>query len=226
MSLPLSQQTIIEKSRQFVQDYFQLEGTGHDWWHTQRVCKMALKIAEKIQADPFIVEMAALFHDVGDYKFFQGNEKKGLLLINDFLDSLHLSPDVAQNIINIVEHVSFMKTLEHEQTSNSVKKSKAFMAVSDADRLDAMGAIGVARAFTYGGYYRRPIYDPNIPPVKNLSKDEYKTTQAPSINHFYEKLLKLKDMMVTDYAREIALGRDRFLRIFLEQFYSEWEGKR
>lgn len=217
---------IIKKTTYFVKDYFQKEGTGHDWWHTKRVKDLAIIIARNEGGDLFIVEMSALLHDVGDYKFFNGNEEQGQNVLAQFLHSLHLPPKITRDILDIAINISYMKTLTDEKPFSSSRKSPEFMAVSDADRLDAIGAIGIARTFTYGGYYHRPIYNPDIPPNPNISQDEYITTEAPSINHFYEKLLKLKDMMYTDSGKKLAQGRHQFLKIYLKQFYAEWNGER
>jgi uncharacterized protein len=222
----ISSEQIIELTEKFVHDFLQKEQTGHDWWHIQRVRKLSLKIAAEEKADFFIVEMAALLHDIGDYKFFGGNEQKGQKVVAQFLHSLSLSPKVTRKILNVTINVSYMKTLSEEEQFHKEKKSVEFMAVSDADRLDAMGAIGIARAFTYGGYYHRPIYDPNVPPNPNISREEYKTTEAPSINHFYEKLLKLKGMMYTSYGKQLAKERHYFLEEYLKRFYAEWEGEK
>jgi len=220
-----SEQTIT-KTISLVKDYFQGEYTGHDWWHTYRVWKLTKKIARAEKADLVVTEIAALLHDVGDYKFFNGDEEKGRQTIEKFLDSLNISPHIANKILFICSNISYMKTLSKNNNIRCNEKSLEFMVVSDADKLDAMGAIGIARAFTYGGYYHRPIYDPAIPPNPNISQEEYIKTQAPSINHFYEKLLKLKDMMYTDSGKKMAQARHKFVERYLKQFFSEWKGKR
>lgn len=224
--MKLSSEQVIDRTVKFVQDFMRKEGTGHDWWHIHRVRSMALKIAAKEKADPFIVEMAALLHDIGDYKFFGGDEEQGQKVIARFLHTLLLPPEVIHQILNITDHVSYMKTLSQGNRLPKEVENPEFRTVSDADRLDAMGAIGIARAFTYGGYYHRPIYDPGIPANPEISREEYKTTEAPSINHFYEKLLKLKDMMVTSYGKQLAQGRHAFLEKYLDRFYAEWEGEK
>jgi len=217
---------IIEKTEKFVQDFFEQEATGHDWWHTHRVRKLALRIAREEKADPFIVEMAALLHDVCDYKFFGGDEKQGQEKVARYLNSLPLESTLIQKILNVITNTSFMKTLSLDDNTAIGEKSPEFKAVSDADKLDALEAIGIARAFTYGGYYRRPIYDPGIPPNPHISQEEYKTTENPSLNHFYEKLLKLKDMMYTNYGKRLAQGRHRFIEEYLKRFYQEWRGEK
>ena len=222
----LDSNQIIEKTEKYVQDFFQQEATGHDWWHTHRVRKLALKIAKEERADLFIVEMAALLHDIGDYKFFDGDEKKGLEIVGRYLNSLSFELPIIKKILDIINNTSFMKTLSQENNSAIEKKSPEFKSVSDADKLDAMGAIGIARVFTYGGYYHRPIYDPAIPPNPDISREEYKITENPSLNHFYEKLLKLKDMMYTGYGKKLAIERHQFMVEYLMRFYQEWRGEK
>ncbi len=222
----LDSNQIIKKTEKYVQDFFQEEATGHDWWHTHRVRKLALKIAKEERADLFIVEMAALLHDIGDYKFFDGDEKKGLEIVGRYLNSLSFELPIIKKILDIINNTSFMKTLSQENNSAIEKKSPEFKSVSDADKLDAMGAIGIARVFTYGGYYHRPIYDPAIPPNPDISRKEYKITENPSLNHFYEKLLKLKDMMYTSYGKKLAIERHQFMVEYLMRFYQEWRGEK
>ena len=224
VNLPTSQ--IIEKTEKFVQDVFQQEATGHDWWHTYRVRRLSVKIAQEEGANLFIVEMAALLHDIGDYKFFAGDEKLGQEKVAQYLYSLSLNSAQIRQISAITGNISFMNTLSQVDNDKVEKKSLEFQVVSDADKLDAMGAIGIARVFTYGGFYHRPIYDPRIPPHPHLSCEEYKTTNDPSINHFYEKLLKLKDMMYTTYGKKLAQDRHNFLKEYLRRFYQEWRGQK
>ena len=227
----MDRQKIIEKTEYFVKETISKDGTGHDWWHVHRVRNLAKRIARHEDTDIFIVELAALLHDIGDYKFFEGDEEAGGVKIRGWLSSLKISPTLINRIVDITSKISFMYTLPDKGKGKSKKNSaiptlsKELMVVSDADRLDAMGAIGIARVFTYGGFFNRPIYDPNIKPNKSISKEEYKTTEAPSINHFYEKLLKLKNMMYTSLGRKMAKRRHRFLKLFLKQFFKEWKGK-
>jgi len=223
-----NQENKIKKTFQFAQDYFRKEKTGHDWWHTYRVYKLSLQIASREGGDLFIIEMSALLHDIGDYKFFNGDEEAGKRFVHDYLNSISLPPEISEKIVNISTSISFMKTLIPESNSEIEYKKMEnleYLIVSDADKLDAMGAIGIARAFTYGGYFHRPIYDPDIPLNPSISREEYKITNAPSINHFYEKLLKLKNMIHTSYGKELALKRHCFLEEYLKQFFAEWEGK-
>jgi uncharacterized protein len=223
--MTVNSKQIIKETTNFVKAYFQKEGTGHDWWHTSRVKDLGLKIASNEGGNLFIVEMSALLHDVGDYKFFNGDKQKGADIVAKFLNSLKLPSKTIDTILEIATNISYMKTLSRDKSFFQNRKSPEFMAVSDADRLDAIGAIGIARVFTYGGYYHRPIYEPDIPPNPDISQEEYKTTDAPSINHFYEKLLKLKNMMYTSYGKKLAHDRHQFLEKYLERFYAEWEGR-
>jgi uncharacterized protein len=227
----MDRQEIIKKTEYFVKETLSKDSTGHDWWHIYRVRNLAKRIALHEGADIFIVELAALLHDIGDYKFFQGDEEAGTVKVREWLSSLKISPTLINRIVDITSKISFMHTLPDKGKGRGKKNSaiptlsKELMAVTDADRLDAMGAIGIARAFTYGGFFNRPIYDPATKPSKSITKEEYKTTEAPSINHFYEKLLKLKDMMYTKLGRKMAKRRHRFLNLYLKQFFKEWKGK-
>ncbi len=227
----VDKEEIIQKTEDFVKENLEKDSTGHDWWHIHRVRNLAKRIAREEGADIFIVELAALLHDIGDYKFFLGDEEAGEKKVREWLFSLEISPSLVDRIVEITSQVSFMHTLPEKGKKKDRKDSPPFAiskelrAVTDADRLDAMGAIGIARTFTYGGFFNRPIYDPAIKPHKNITKEEYKTTQAPSLNHFYDKLLKLKDMMYTPLGRKMAKRRHRFLKLFLKEFYKEWKGK-
>ena len=227
----MDRQEIIKKAEVFVKQTLSKDSTGHDWWHIHRVRNLAKRIAREEGADIFVVELAALLHDIGDYKLFQGNEEAGIAKVREWLSSLEISPSLVDKIVGITSQISFMHTLpdkgkrKNKKNSATLTISKELMAVTDADRLDAIGAIGIARAFTYGGFFNRPIYDPAIKPSKFITKEEYKTTEAPSINHFYEKLLKLKDMMYTKLGRKMAKRRHRFLNLYLKQFFKEWKGK-
>jgi len=228
----MDKEEIIRKTESLVREILSKDSTGHDWWHIHRVRNLALKIAREERADVFMVELLALLHDLGDYKFFQGDQKAGEKRIRELLSSLEISPVLINQIIEMTSRISFMHTLpqkdkrgEVEGSSNHREISKELKAVIDADRLDAIGAIGIARAFTYGGYYHRPIYDPALKPNKKITQEEYKTRTAPSLNHFYEKLLKIKDMMYTPLGKKMAKRRHRFLNLFLKQFFREWRGK-
>jgi len=227
----MDRQEIIKKTELFVKKTVSEDSTGHDWWHVHRVRNLAKRIALREGADMFIVELAALLHDIGDYKFFQGDEEAGAVKVREWLSSLEISPSLIDKIVEITSQISFMHTLPDKGKGRGKKNSaipilsKELMPVTDADRLDAMGAIGIARAFTYGGFFNRQIYDPATKPNKSITKEKYKITEAPSINHFYEKLLKLKDMMYTKLGRKMAKRRHRFLNLYLKQFFKEWKGK-
>ena len=192
---------------------------GHDWWHIERVWKTAKQIAKTEQVDMLVVELGALLHDIADSKFNGGDETAGPQKAREFLATQVVSDEVIDHVIRIIENISFKGGKETQKF-----KSKELDVVQDADRLDALGAIGIARTFNYGGFKNREIYNPTIPPNLNMTKEEYKKSTAPSINHFYEKLLLLKDRMNTDTGRALAEERHAYMEGFLEQFYNEWEG--
>lgn len=214
---------LIQKTEAFVKSTLQGAEAGHDWTHVQRVVRNALKIGAAEEADLFIVEIAALLHDIADSKFHGGDEQLGPQKASMFLNGLGLPKDSVDHVENIIRHVSFKNELEVSKTE--VFDSLELRVLKDADRLDAMGAIGIARAFHYGGFKNRTLYDPEIEPVPDQSKEQYKKSQAPTINHFYEKLLLLKDKMSTRSGRELAEQRHGFMEDFLRQFFEEWEGK-
>ncbi|MEJ7694043.1 HD domain-containing protein [Daejeonella sp.] len=212
---------VIAQTEQFVKDTLAGAEAGHDWWHIHRVLNNAKLILETDEADQLVVELAVLLHDIADSKFNDGNEELGPQKAGEFLRSIHVEENIVQHVQRIIRNMSFRSGL------GSVNfHSKELEIVQDADRLDAIGAIGIARTFTYGGFKNREIYNPEIPPTLNMSKEEYKNSVAPSINHFYEKLLLLKDKMNTTAGRQIADDRHRFMEIYLEQFKNEWNGKR
>lgn len=212
---------IIYLTVEFVKRQLQDAEGGHDWFHIERVWKNAETIAKSEQCDPEIVALAALLHDIADSKFHGGDETVGPTLARNWLESNGYSRANLQHIIAIIENVSF-KGGNMARTHESIELD----VVQDADRLDAIGAIGIARTFNYGGFKNRAIYDPEILPNLNLSKEEYKKSTAPTINHFYEKLLLLKDRMNTQTGKEMAAERHRFMEIYLDQFYAEWNGSR
>lgn len=193
---------------------------GHDWFHIERVWKTAKTIAASEPVDLQVVELGALLHDIADSKFNNGDEEVGPAKTRTFLSSLTVDDDTIEHVVQIVKNISF-KGGNHAQAFHSAELA----VVQDADRLDAIGAIGIARTFNYGGHKGFALYDPSIPPNLNMSKEEYKTSTAPTINHFYEKLLLLKDRMNTQTGKKMAEERHRFMEIYLEQFYKEWEGK-
>ncbi|MCF0147587.1 MAG: HD domain-containing protein [Clostridium sp.] len=207
---------IIEKTKEFVKNKLYGEGSGHDWFHIERVYNLAKYIAEKENADTFIVEMTALLHDIDDWKFSNTNDNSTTVTEN-FLRSLEVDENSFQKIIKIIKTMSYKGGVV-DSTQNTIEGK----VVQDADRLDAIGAIGIARTFAYGGHKNRPIYDPAIKPMDFKSLEEVKNAENHTINHFYEKLLKLKDLMNTATAKEIAEKRHKFMEDFLEEFYREW----
>jgi uncharacterized protein len=193
---------------------------GHDWWHIERVWKTAKHIAKTEEVDLLVVELGALLHDIADSKFHDGDESIGPRKARAFLHTLEIEENVINHVIRIIENISF-KGGKEAQTFQSTELD----VVQDADRLDALGAIGIARTFNYGGFKNREIYNPTIPSNLNMTKEEYKKSTAPSINHFYEKLLLLKDRMNTATGKAMAEKRHQFMEHYLEQFYNEWEGE-
>lgn len=211
---------IIQSATKFAKEKLKEFDGGHDWSHTERVVKMSMKIHESEQeGDPFIIELAAILHDIADTKFHKGSEEDGGNMARDFLISKGLDADKAEHIRHIINMMSFKKI--HDSNS---EKSIEFQIVQDADRLDAMGAIGIARAFNYGGYKKRPLYDPEQQPLKYESSEAYKNSKAPTINHFYEKLLLLKDLMNTSTGKKLAAQRHSYMEEYIKQFFSEWKG--
>lgn len=215
----MNHETIIQKTIGFVKETLADAEGGHDWWHIYRVWKLAKHIAKHENVDMFVVELGALLHDIADAKFHDGDETKGPQKAGEFLNSLDVEKEIILHIENLISNISF-KGGHHDQQF----KSPELDVVQDADRLDALGAIGIARTFNYGGYKGRDIWNPEIKPDMNLSRTEYKNGNAPTINHFYEKLLLLKDRMNTSTGRSLAEHRHNFMEQFLVQFYQEWQG--
>lgn len=191
---------------------------GHDWWHIQRVWQLARHIGSKENVDMLVVELGALLHDIADSKFHNGDETVGPEKARAFLQSIDAPESVTTHVVSIIQNISF-KGGNHRPDF----RSPELAVVQDADRLDALGAIGIARTFNYGGFKNRPMYDPSVTPNMTMTKEQYKQSLAPTINHFYEKLLLLKDRMNTNTAKEMAEERHRFMEQFLEQFYREWD---
>lgn len=214
------QQALINQTIEYVKHELAKAEGGHDWWHIYRVWKLSLKIAETEQVDQFVVQLGALLHDIADSKFHEGDEQLGPDKARRFLDSLNLEKTVTDHVVKIVANISFKGGNEKQSF-----RSAELDVIQDADRLDAMGAIGIARTFNYGGYKNREIYNPEIKPDLNMTKEQYKNSNAPTINHFYEKLLLLKDRMNTTTGKNMALKRHAFMERFLEEFYQEWEGR-
>lgn len=213
-------QAKVLKTANFAKEFFKGDFSGHDWWHTFRVWNLAKNIAKREKADIFVVEMAALLHDVADEKLNNGSASVGKKKVINWLKSLDVNEENIAKIWSVIMSVSF----KGATTKNTAKNIEA-MIVQDADRLDAIGAIGIARAFAFGGTIKRDIYNPSIKPIIHKNYKEYKKREGTSINHFYEKLHLLKDRMNTSSAKKIAQKRHDYLLSFLEEFFIEWEGK-
>ena len=212
--------SVVENTINFVKKQLENAESGHNWFHMERVYNNALLIAKDENCNLEVVQLAALLHDIADSKFHDGDETVGPKVARDFLTSENVSEETINHIVLIIENISF-------KGGNFEKKftSKELEIVQDADRLDAIGAVGIARTFNYGGFKNREIYNPEIEPNLKMTKEEYKNSTAPTINHFYEKLLLLKDKMNTESGKKIAQQRHAFIETFLEQFYNEWNGK-
>ena len=214
------EEAILKQTEEHIKNKLSGESTGHDWWHIYRVRKIAIHIGSHENADLFVVQLAALLHDISDWKFNDGDFDAGPKLAGEWLEKLQVGEEIISHVREIIKGVSFkgagvktkMSTLEG-------------MVVQDADRLDALGAIGIARAFAYGGHKNREIYNPRISPEWHGSFEEYKNGSGPTINHFYEKLLLLKDLMNTETAMKIAVERHSYMEQFLDRFFKEWDGK-
>lgn len=211
--------SVIEKTINFVKKKLEHAESGHNWFHMERVYNNALLIAKEETCDLEVVELAALLHDIADSKFHDGDETVGPKVAREFLTSENVSEETINHVVAIIENISFKGGNFEKQFT-----SKELEIVQDADRLDAIGAVGIARTFNYGGFKNREIYNPEIAPNLKMSKEEYKNSTAPTINHFYEKLLLLKDKMNTETGKKIAQQRHEFMEKFLEQFYKEWNG--
>jgi len=210
---------LIRKTIAFVKQQLQNAEGGHDWFHIERVYKNALLIAKEEECSLLAVQLGALLHDIADSKFHGGDETIGPKTARNFLQQQNVDGDTIAHVVNIIENISF-KGGNFEKKFDSIELD----IVQDADRIDALGAIGIARAFNYGGFKNRVLYNPEIAPLNNMSKEEYKSNNNPTINHFYEKLLLLKDKMNTPTGKKIALERHKYMEGFLSQFYAEWEG--
>ena len=212
---------LIDKTIAFVKEKLDNAEGGHDWFHIERVYKNSILIAQEEDCDLTVVKLGALLHDIADSKFHDGDETIGPKTARAFLESENVFEETINHVINIIENISFKGGNFENKFS-----SKELEIVQDADRLDAIGAIGIARTFNYGGFKNRALYDPSIAPNLNMSKEEYKNSNSPTLNHFYEKLLLLKDKMNTATGKKIALERHKYMENFLSQFYAEWEGEK
>lgn len=216
-----SVEEIIRNTIAFVKDELKDAEGGHDWFHIERVYKNSIHISEGEKVDKIVVALGALLHDIADSKFHNGDDTVGPKKAREFLKTQNVGEEIIEHVVKIIENVSF-------SGGNKTQKftSLELEVVQDADRLDALGAIGIARTFNYGGFKNRKLYDPEITPKLNMSPSEYKASNAPTINHFYEKLLLLKDRMNTETGRKIAEERHQFMETFLDHFYAEWNGEK
>ena len=217
--MQLDTDRVIEKTVEFVKKTLAGAEAGHDWFHIERVYKTALNINAAEKGDLLTVTLAALLHDIADSKFNNGDEEIGPQLAGTFMAGINISEEVILHVQQIIRNLSYKASLDTVSFH-----SKELDIVQDADRLDAIGAIGIARAFTYGGFKNRVMYDPEITPDLTMDKETYKNSAAPTINHFYEKLLRLKDLMKTPKGKELAVQRHQFMLGYLDQFYAEWNG--
>jgi len=216
----MTENQLIQTTIAFVKKTLEDAEGGHDWFHIERVYNTAKHIAQGEKVDTQVVALGALLHDIADAKFHNGDETVGPQLTTAFLMKQNVDSVVIEHVIQIIKHISFKGG-----NVTQAFKSRELDVVQDADRLDALGAIGIARTFNYGGFKNRKLYDPDIPPNLSLTPHEYRTSTAPTINHFYEKLLLLKDRMNTKTGKEMAEQRHQFMQYYLKQFYAEWEGK-
>ncbi len=215
----MTQDEVLLQTKKHVKYLLEKDGSGHDWWHIMRVYNNAELIMKTQKCNEFVTKLAILLHDIGDYKLHNGIDKTHEL-VYPFLKSLKLDECLVEEVLSIIKQISF------SENKNNKPNSIEAMIAQDADRLDAIGAIGIARTFQYGGNKGRALYNPSIQPIINRSVDEYKKTTTPTINHFYEKLLLIKDLMNTTVAKKIAQERHSYMESFLKQFYDEWEGKK
>lgn len=217
----MTEKEIVKATISFVKETLNGAEGGHDWFHIQRVFNNAILIAKDEEVDSLIVHLGALLHDIADAKFHKGDETVGPKIATDFLTSIKVDQTILDHVIQIIENISFKSSLDN---SKQKFQSLELQVVQDADRLDAIGAIGIARAFNYGGFKNRQLYNPDILPNLNMSKEEYKKSTAPTINHFHEKLLLLKDKMNTKTGKRLAESRHQYMLKYLAQFDAEWNG--
>ena len=213
----MNKEEVLKKTKEYVKSKLSGEGSGHDWWHTYRVYKNAIYISKNENANLFVVKLASLLHDISDWKFNDGDDNVGPNLARKWLEKMKVKEDIISHVCEIIKEMSFKGKKIKTQM-----RTKEGMIVQDADRLDAMGVIGIARTFAYGGYKQREIYNPNIKPKIHNSFNEYKKSTGTSINHFYEKLLFLRDLMNTKLAKKIANKRHKVMENFLKDFFKEW----
>lgn len=216
---------LIEYTIHFVKETLANAEGGHDWFHIQRVFNTSLRIAEEEEVDILVVSLGALLHDIADSKFHAGDEEIGPRMAHNFLASLEVEEATIDHVVHIIKNISYKSSLRTGTESNRPFSTKELDVVQDADRLDALGAIGIARAFNYGGFKNRELYNPSIPPQLNMTREAYKKSKGPTINHFHEKLLLLKDKMNTNTGKRLALKRHQYMVEYLAQFENEWNGR-
>ncbi len=216
----MDKEKVLAAVQRYIKNKFEGEGSGHDWWHIYRVLKSSEQIAEHEDVDLFTVQLGALLHDIADWKFVNGDEEVGPRKATELMESLEVDALYISKVCDIIREISFKGA--GVKTPMSTKEGEV---VQDADRLDAIGAIGIARTFAYGGNRNREIYNPDLAPEEHNSFEAYKKNEGHTINHFYEKLLLLKDRMNTSYGKKLAQERHEYMEGFLSRFYSEWEGK-
>lgn len=212
---------LIELTQSFVKEQLTDAEGGHDWFHILRVYNNSVLISKSENVDVLVVALGALLHDIADSKFHDGDETVGPKMAREFLFMHDVDSIIIEHVVKIIENISFKGGNEAQEF-----RSPELDVIQDADRLDAIGAIGIARCFNYGGFKDRTLFDPSIKPNMNMTKEEYKSSNTPTINHFYEKLLLLKDRMNTQTGRRIAMERHKFMENYLDQFYAEWDGER
>lgn len=219
----------ISQTVKYIKDKLTGAEAGHDWWHIFRVWSLAKTIAETENCDRFVVELSALLHDIADSKFHGGDEEIGPRTASEFLKSIDVDQETIDHVVNIIRFISFkggeISTISLKEGAKTLFKSIELDIVQDADRLDAIGAIGIARTFNYGGHKGRELYNPNILPNLSMTKEQYKASTAPTFNHFYEKLLLLKDRMNTQTGKTMAQHRHKYIKGFVEEFLAEWNGE-
>jgi len=216
----MNKEKIVKQTEKYAKNKLLGEGSGHDWWHVYRVWKNAINIGHHEDVDMFVVQLAALLHDISDWKFNKGDDNVGPKMAKEWLKKSRVEEKIISHVCEIIKEISFKGA-----GVKTRMRTKEGMVVQDADRLDAIGAIGIARTFAYGGYAGEEIYNPNIKPELYDPFKKYKNKKGTSINHFYEKILLLKDLMNTKTAKKIAEERQKFVEQFLDRFYKEWEGK-
>lgn len=217
----MSDSELISKTALFIQEKFKTEGSGHDWFHIARVWRLSKRIAlNEKQADTLVVELGALLHDIADWKFNDGDMEVGAKAAGQWLLKQKADEAVIKKVEDIVRSVSFKAEGEKLELPSLEAK-----IVFDADKIDAIGAIGIARAFAFGGHKNRLLYDPAIKPIKNMTFKQRLAAETHTVNHFYEKLLLLKGLMQTETGRQLAERRHKFMVNFLDEFYAEWEGE-